>query len=777
MNAIQKFLAKFQSNNIQNKQPSFVVTNYNSNLMFQKVIDDYNNKDWFEQYILYVNKSIDFISDSMLDFQPFIVNENNEKIKNQLLKDLYHFNNYQTFNEARKIKEMHLRLTGAAAWVLQPSDNVDNKYDFFILDPTKLYLKTNEFGLPSYYDYEDGDGKIVRFEVEEIIHFKRPNHLNWFEGLSQIESMKYLINSYAAGSQMNMNRLLNNGMPDFLLWFNNLIPEERERIEQDLKMKYGGIKNNGKQGVMTSQAKPERIDLSNTNKDLEYIEGMKMLRQDILAMFGIPEGLVFPSSTNSNTKESLKVFQQTVLQPALRSEADVFNEQLIKKYFGNIRITQLIEFSYKNPVDQDRKEEAEILKVYVDAKIMTRNEAREQIGLEPIDGGDNIETNIPTNFNNQDNNNVHNNVDKFLNLETKLKGIEDILNKESIEAEEKRLKQKALNDAIETETELTPTLTDMFTSQAKRFINKYNNKKPTLRNLPKKETEDELIKEVLSTELTKVFSNVNAQANTEIKQKLYKKNARKFVEYKDKALTPENIEELDKYLDYFAVELNKTTLDQFKKLVSKGLTQGFNMTRFKKEIAALFNGYIDGVSNKEILNKYEVYEDAITISNDDNVVLKSGKRYNAMLENIKKLEKDITKKEYNKLLKALKGTIDMGDPIGNQVNTLLVNIYDIPDGSKGITENRITTIARTTSTFVRNLSFDSTYDNNPFIIGKTWISAQDSDTREAHSSADGQTVKTDDKFIVGGEKLKYPGDRNGSPENIINCRCRIIAEV
>jgi hypothetical protein len=25
-----------------------------------------------------------------------------------------------------------------------------------------------------------------------------------------------------------------------------------------------------------------------------------------------------------------------------------------------------------------------------------------------------------------------------------------------------------------------------------------------------------------------------------------------------------------------------------------------------------------------------------------------------------------------------------------------------------------------------------------------------------------------------GEELMYPGDKNGSPENIINCRCSII---
>jgi len=59
---------------------------------------------------------------------------------------------------------------------------------------------------------------------------------------------------------------------------------------------------------------------------------------------------------------------------------------------------------------------------------------------------------------------------------------------------------------------------------------------------------------------------------------------------------------------------------------------------------------------------------------------------------------------------------------------------------------------------------------------KTWLTAIDERTREAHIIADGQQVGIDEKFKVGGEELEFPGDPNGSPENIINCRCTIIWE-
>jgi hypothetical protein len=56
-------------------------------------------------------------------------------------------------------------------------------------------------------------------------------------------------------------------------------------------------------------------------------------------------------------------------------------------------------------------------------------------------------------------------------------------------------------------------------------------------------------------------------------------------------------------------------------------------------------------------------------------------------------------------------------------------------------------------------------------LRKEWVAAQDERTRIDHSSADGQIVGFDESFEIGGELLAFPGDPNGSAENIINCRC------
>jgi hypothetical protein len=57
---------------------------------------------------------------------------------------------------------------------------------------------------------------------------------------------------------------------------------------------------------------------------------------------------------------------------------------------------------------------------------------------------------------------------------------------------------------------------------------------------------------------------------------------------------------------------------------------------------------------------------------------------------------------------------------------------------------------------------------------KEWVAIQDNRTRVSHSIASGQRVDLKEFFVVGGERLKYPGDPRGSAGNTINCRCASI---
>lgn len=82
-------------------------------------------------------------------------------------------------------------------------------------------------------------------------------------------------------------------------------------------------------------------------------------------------------------------------------------------------------------------------------------------------------------------------------------------------------------------------------------------------------------------------------------------------------------------------------------------------------------------------------------------------------------------------------------------------------------------IARTETTFAVNAGTEISGDFTVITMNKRWVSMRDGKERDSHLSADDQIVGKDEMFIVGGEKMRYPGDKlNGaSASNLVNCRC------
>ena len=85
--------------------------------------------------------------------------------------------------------------------------------------------------------------------------------------------------------------------------------------------------------------------------------------------------------------------------------------------------------------------------------------------------------------------------------------------------------------------------------------------------------------------------------------------------------------------------------------------------------------------------------------------------------------------------------------------------------------------ARTMVTGAENKGRQDSYARataDGIILAKEWISTNDSRTRHSHAVLDGAVVDQDKKFDNG---LLYPGDPNGRPEEVWNCRCALAAVV
>lgn len=98
---------------------------------------------------------------------------------------------------------------------------------------------------------------------------------------------------------------------------------------------------------------------------------------------------------------------------------------------------------------------------------------------------------------------------------------------------------------------------------------------------------------------------------------------------------------------------------------------------------------------------------------------------------------------------------------------------------------RARTIARTQSLMIANMarheamsqaSEQANFDSDTIV--RVWNATMDDRTRDSHAGLDGYSVQgMDEPFPADGGPLLYPGDPDGPPEEIINCRCWLTYEL
>lgn len=100
---------------------------------------------------------------------------------------------------------------------------------------------------------------------------------------------------------------------------------------------------------------------------------------------------------------------------------------------------------------------------------------------------------------------------------------------------------------------------------------------------------------------------------------------------------------------------------------------------------------------------------------------------------------------------------------------------------KGMSQTSAVRAARTSITAAQNAGRQDAageLSSKGVIMGKTWLCTHDHRTRPEHREANEQTRKSDECFIVGGERLMFPGDAShgASGWNLYQCRCTMINE-
>lgn len=121
-------------------------------------------------------------------------------------------------------------------------------------------------------------------------------------------------------------------------------------------------------------------------------------------------------------------------------------------------------------------------------------------------------------------------------------------------------------------------------------------------------------------------------------------------------------------------------------------------------------------------------------------------------------------------LKKLNGALISGIVQGKSPKHLAESF----DQVQGMGRSAAMRAARTAFTGAQNAGRVDSYNRAEAMgieVLKEWMCSLDSRTRDSHRDLDGERRKPDEKFSNG---LMYPGDPDGAPEEVYNCRCTLL---
>jgi HK97 family phage portal protein len=315
----------------------------------------------------------------------------NEVNQHPLLDLLDRPNQESTKTDSIYIIQSHKKLTGDAFW-LKLRDRTGQTVALRILPPDKVHLDLQSptekdptiIMSFTYKDVINGEKVEITYDPKDIIHFKKPNPNNIFRGLGAVEAMADTIDLDNLTTEVTKQFFKNGAITNFVLSTESKITSDQlHRLQAELRAQYAGASKAYQTMILGGGLKP--VDISYSNKELEFLAQLEWYRDKIMYGFGNTKAsLGMIDDVNRASHEgSIIEWQRNTVKPDMQSIVDTLNEFLVPEFGDNLVL------GFTDPVPEDRADDIEEATKLYAGNIIMRSEARELLDYES-DDSDNV---------------------------------------------------------------------------------------------------------------------------------------------------------------------------------------------------------------------------------------------------------------------------------------------------------------------------------------------------------------------------------------------------
>jgi len=349
-----------------------------------------SNKGWVFACVNVIGQEIGNIDLKLMEGKLEDDEEDEEIFDHPALAAIHRANSQMTKNELFEITSAHLDLDGNAFWYLLKNDE-GVPIEIYPLRPDRVteVLDEKEPLIVKGYSFVQEGGAMIELDAKDVIPFRNVNAAGRYpfptRGMGVVEPAAEIIDTDDFARKWNKNFFLNSATPKGVFEYEgDLDSSEMERIQRQWQIGHQGVDKTAKVAFLKDGMKFTEIGIN--QKDMDFVEGRKFSRDEILAMFRVPKSIlgITEDVNRANAEASNFIFGLRVLKPRMQKIVDTLNEFYLP-LFGDDDLF----FAFESPVPEDRTQILNEYQLGIN-KWLTRNEIRRREGLPDTEEGDTI---------------------------------------------------------------------------------------------------------------------------------------------------------------------------------------------------------------------------------------------------------------------------------------------------------------------------------------------------------------------------------------------------
>ena len=302
--------------------------------------------------------------------------------KNPALDLLYRPNRFMSGRQLRQWIIASLELTGNAYILKDSQDGSGRPGELFPLlsQMTEIVPGKKSSSPVEGYKYRAGS-QTAYYKADDVIHFKYFNPFDFFYGLSPLAAARHAVETLDKAESFNKAFFENSGTLSGILQTDAKLDDAaRARIMKAWTDKYQSAAKAHKVALLEGGLKWQNTSLS--QRDMDFISGMKLSRETILSIFHVPPALagIYDHAPQFNTREQQRIFWQTCVHPKQTLMLETLTEFLLPHFDETRTMYFDKDTSNISVLKEDEITRAQAAKIYFDMGF-GRSEIAAALGL------------------------------------------------------------------------------------------------------------------------------------------------------------------------------------------------------------------------------------------------------------------------------------------------------------------------------------------------------------------------------------------------------------